>query len=450
MKRKYKYSNGISLNLINLIGIIVTAIFSIILIVTIYLLADRYHSVNNYTLEYVEWEKKADGLKKASDYLTDEARFFVIKHDRIHLDNYFNEINIEKRRDIALESLKDLNDDIANKSLNNAMAKSNELMQNEFHAMRIIAQIEGFDINILPNEIKEYNLTDEELTKTDEELLAIAIELVFGNDYVEAKDYINLNVNTCLNRLDKMMLDKINVSTDSLKTIMIFQQAVILLFILLIITFFLISYLKIVLPLNRGVNCLINDDLLRIEGISEYKYFAFKYNEIRTNENARNVMLEYSAEHDKLTGLYNRTGYELVSKDLDYKKAIFILIDIDNFKLINDKFGHATGDLVIKRVADVLLNKFDKNNYITRLGGDEFLIIIKNAYLNDLASNIQHNVTIINDELSKSKNNTPGITLSFGVASGNNSNSLSNLFDNADQALYGTKRNGKSNVTFHY
>jgi diguanylate cyclase (GGDEF)-like protein len=449
MRSGYKRMPGISLKLINLIAMSIATIFSIFLLITIYLLADRYHDVNDATIEFANWEKQAESLERASDYLTENVRCYVIIYDKEYLDNYFNEKDNDKRRDNAIEELsKKLKGTDAFNALNSAMNKSNELMQTEFHAMRLIVEALYFDLNEFPSDIKNYQLSSEELALSREQKEELAKDLVFGDEYKEAKEYIYENVSNCLDKLEEMMMAEIKDSSNELRIIMVFQQVVIMLLIISLLAFFIFCYVYIVSPLNRGIDYIIDDELIKLEGIKEYRYFVQKYNDIRMKESVHTIELKYEAEHDRLTSLYNRTGYDLLCKKLAITNLTYILLDIDNFKLINDRFGHSVGDEVIKRVADSLLEFFGNGNYISRIGGDEFAILIReeNDNLND---EIEKKVREINRVLIRPKNNIPGVTLSFGVAKGNEKDNISSLSVKADKALYETKRNGRASVTFY-
>ena len=449
MKKKYDKLGGISLRLINTLAIIVASLFSVLLLISIYLLANGYRSLNDYTLEYMNWEKNAEGLELASDYLSDNVRSFVIQEDKKFLDNYFNEKNVSKRRDNAINTLEHrFKGTETFESLSKAMEKSVALMQVEYHAMKLVILSNGSDINLYPVEIIEYKLPDNEISLSDEEKKDLAIDLVFNDYYVNERSLITESVEKAVESLDKLLKDNINKAKEDLKNIMVFQQVIILLLILFLISFFVILNISIVLPLKNGLNSIINDNLLKVEGIKEYKYFAQKYNDIRIKENVYNNMLEYEAEHDKLTGLYNRAGYDLICKDLDLNNIAYILTDIDYFKLVNDKYGHTVGDLVLKRVADTLIEEFNGNVYVSRIGGDEFSIIIK-EYNYQMNEDIRYKVKRINTKLNKPKGNVPGVTLSFGVSISEDEDTINTIFKKADDALYETKKNGRMNVSFY-
>ena len=89
-------------------------------------------------------------------------------------------------------------------------------------------------------------------------------------------------------------------------------------------------------------------------------------------------LIKYEAEHDALTGVLNRGGFEQILNSSIKEKRNFalIVIDVDNFKDVNDNFGHMIGDIILKKVSKLLLEEFRSLDYICRIGGDEFAVIM--------------------------------------------------------------------------
>ena len=91
---------------------------------------------------------------------------------------------------------------------------------------------------------------------------------------------------------------------------------------------------------------------------------------------SRLAHLDYKASHDELTGVLNRSGYELLLSGIDFDSTCMILFDVDNFKNINDTFGHEVGDRVLERLARILKKQFRSEDYVCRIGGDEFVVFM--------------------------------------------------------------------------
>lgn len=98
-----------------------------------------------------------------------------------------------------------------------------------------------------------------------------------------------------------------------------------------------------------------------------------------TNQRNYQLQIEYLSYHDQLTGLYNRRFFEEELKRLDTVNNLplgLIMVDVNGLKLINDSFGHKAGDLLLTKVAEVLTKSCENTEIVSRIGGDEFVIII--------------------------------------------------------------------------
>jgi diguanylate cyclase (GGDEF)-like protein len=155
--------------------------------------------------------------------------------------------------------------------------------------------------------------------------------------------------------------------------------------------------------------------------------------------------------HDALTGLYNRYGFnELVDsafKDKNTKKLSMILIDIDNFKVVNDKYGHLAGDEVLKQIAHIPQELFCEHCNFCRWGGEEFLILMKcDDNANEMAEKIR---SYVEKNPIKYQDKNIKITISLGVViiddvSKYTGAQAANVID---RCLYKSKENGKNMVT---
>ena len=169
---------------------------------------------------------------------------------------------------------------------------------------------------------------------------------------------------------------------------------------------------------------------------------------VRDNTTEQNTLRHeiYNATHDALTQLYNRAGYDLLVKNLDQQSTMMLLIDLDRFKKVNDEHGHHVGDLVLQKVARTIVRYFRSEDYICRVGGDEFVILMTKADLSQYKL-LEMRVAAINKALTDTSDGLPPITISAGVAYGDKNMDPDELFDRADRALYNTKREGRSGIT---
>ena len=165
-----------------------------------------------------------------------------------------------------------------------------------------------------------------------------------------------------------------------------------------------------------------------------------------------NKKLEYQAEHDSLTELPNRSKFmkELEAELDEEKEGVVMLLDLDNFKEINDTLGHIYGDRLLKRLGARLLKLSNEEFFVARYGGDEFLFLLKNR--TDLES-IETQINKIRNSLNKAfliKNNELEIDFSIGITLyPNDAYSPNQLITNADAAMYRAKENTKKDY-FYY
>lgn len=157
---------------------------------------------------------------------------------------------------------------------------------------------------------------------------------------------------------------------------------------------------------------------------------------------------KYKATHDSLTGLYDRAGYEILVNSLPIETMYFLLIDLDRFKEVNDTWGHETGDLILQKLASVLQRNFRAEDFICRIGGDEFAVFMVHSDTKQ-RENIITKTDRINEEMSDTSDGLPPVSISVGAAHGQEGTDHKTLFEQADIALYETKRLGRRGCTFY-
>ena len=160
--------------------------------------------------------------------------------------------------------------------------------------------------------------------------------------------------------------------------------------------------------------------------------------------------LEEMATKDKLTGTYNRHAFEAfftqALHDADRRKEALSIavVDIDDFKAINDQYGHLAGDAVITHVAEILLSKLRDSDMVCRWGGEEFLVLLPSCEPEAAKLLATKVCQAISDCVIVVNGHTIKITASFGLSSYQNGDTQSDLFNRADQALYRAKQKGKN------
>lgn len=145
--------------------------------------------------------------------------------------------------------------------------------------------------------------------------------------------------------------------------------------------------------------------------------------------------IEYFANHDVLTGLYNRNNFETYAKNLETENSLALMIcDVDGLKLINDAFGHLEGDKLLVHLADILVEYSSKED-VYRIGGDEFVVTIHDADEGKIA----HIEQSIKQAVRKFRIFGVGFDVSIGYSYINETNSFDDAFRIAENVMYRRK-----------
>jgi two-component system cell cycle response regulator len=195
-------------------------------------------------------------------------------------------------------------------------------------------------------------------------------------------------------------------------------------------------------------------------GADDYITKPFSFSELlaRVRVGSRVVQyqqhLQYQTQVDSLTGLYNRRGFE-TKIDEEFERAkryqnplSLLILDIDDFKKINDTYGHHGGDTALVKISETLRENTRQSDFQSRYGGEEFVLILPET---DQGSALQV-AGKIQEQLRSCTFGTPNrpfaLTVSIGVSS--TSNKLyadwREMLNDADQALYVAKKSGKNRV----
>lgn len=167
---------------------------------------------------------------------------------------------------------------------------------------------------------------------------------------------------------------------------------------------------------------------------------------------SRKRSAEIDARTDPLTQMPNRRHFfEVLDRDIAYAKRkkhmlVVAMADIDDFKVINDTYGHFEGDKVLNHIGRLFNKEARTSDFHARLGGEEFVIILRDTTLLDAKKVIERlRVSVIENGYQIDHRDLP-LTMSFGVASLNSDDTAQTLLRRADEAMYEAKRSGKNKV----
>ncbi|MCR5137887.1 MAG: EAL domain-containing protein [Oscillospiraceae bacterium] len=393
---------------------------------------------------YIIAQQAASNLEAGSDTLTEAVRSFVVTGEIQYLQNYFTEADVTRRRDEAVSNLEAMmsRDSLAYERLSTALSLSNELMDDEYQAMNLILSAGDYDDSLIPEVLREHGLSPEDAAKSPEEKYQLALNLVYGDRYEDYKARIRGSAESCTDELIEAS-DRERVRLNDRMSVLLSVQTVLtvaLLVVVLAIVFYISDWIR--KPLTRMVEQMRAKKTVPAAGAEELRFVSETYNAIFEENRRTHERLTYGNLHDALTGLYNRSAYDFMRHDLDMSRNALLLVDVDKFKGINDTYGHDVGDLVLKRVAEVLKYSFRSTDLVFRLGGDEFVVIMSNVD-SSMRDQVKRKIDQANVMLQKPADDLPPTSLSVGVAFADRENPDGDIFKDADTALYHVKEAGR-------
>lgn len=438
--------NGLSLRAIHIWLISTMIIWSGTVVIASFRLTNTFVRLSNASEEHTELVQAAHQLMDASDYLTERVQRFTVSGDKRFLDQYFTEAFESERREEAL-SIMDINEKTqpALEELKAAMSHSVNLMNQEYYAMRLVIDAKG--ITDYPEILDTIVLSDEDAALSSSDKIRRATELVLNDDYYDQKDNIRRDMQESLDEIDKFMNSTKEEELARLHRELTFVRIVIIVQVVSILIMVRLTSILGIHPVLKAVDNIKADSPIPEVGANEFRYLAQAYNKMYAKYRSSLDNLNYKASHDELTGAYNRAGYELLLSSIDLDTTYMLLLDIDNFKSINDNYGHDVGDKVLIKLVKVLNSIFRDDDHICRIGGDEFVIFMVHSTAIQqklIATKIEQ----INNELENSADGLPPVSISVGIVNGKDATDKDNLFEKSDAAMYESKRNGKRTYTF--
>lgn len=432
-------------------NITITIIVALLFIVVSVAGEWEFGVLRNTTEQYIVCENAAKQLQDGSDYLTEQVRLYAMTGEQKYRDLYFEEANTTRRRENALEELGryfEGSDAIA--ALQSALQMSQELMQSEYYSMCLVEEADGEEKAAWPEELQNVELSGEDAALADDEKRQKAQELVCSSEYQEVRDRITDSVSQCMADLIARTRNSQGRASSIFSDMYLKLEIGIVILAVLMLSMCLIIRKLIVKPLLSYNESIKRGEIFPVIGAAELQNLAETYNKVYMENQETQKLIRHEAEHDALTDLLNRGSFEKVFEIYENgdQPYALILIDVDTFKSVNDTYGHATGDKILQKVSKLLKNAFRSIDYICRIGGDEFAIVMVEM-TSDLQYTICDKINAVNTELAKAEADLPAVSLSVGVAFSDRENPGESIFKDADKALYKVKENGKNGCGFY-
>ena len=449
---KRTLERGFSLHKINYMMAGVSLLISLLFLVTAHQISRSYDALLSATREYNELSVGAYELQEASDYLSGEARSFAMTGNRVHLDNYFREATEARRREAALEKLKGAGEtSAAYRDLQKAMEESVELMNTEYASMKLTVLAFGYSLSDYPEAVRNTELPDACEGMAPWQQKEMARNLVLNDSYRERKGEISQAMKACLAELLETMTTRQIAAEGRLQSLISRLQVMVLFLICMVFVRILLTSRLVIGPLLTGVLSIREGQQLPIQGAYEFRFLARTYNQMYEENRSRTERLTFEVNHDKLTGVYNRSGYDYLMSETNMGDSALLLVDVDEFKSVNDTYGHNAGDNALIRVADSLRHSFGNDgheDFVCRIGGDEFAVILRNTGP-ESKKWIERQIALINKKLRRGTDEDPAVSVSVGCAFGSCPNGSGALAKDADAALYRVKENGRCGCAFY-
>ena len=447
--RKRKKGQGVPIKRLNTIMLIIALIIAACMIIVMYFSSVTYKETHEITQNLSKWRTSAYDLQVGSDFLTDRIRCFVATGNKVYLDDYFEEANVTKRRDNALKNLESHRTYTAALSdLRKAMEESTQLMDAEYTAAKLTVLAHGQDLSEYPEEIQEAEVSDSDMSLSDEKKKEKATDLVFGEDYRKAKNQISDYMQKCMDSLSEDMgADQLKMSAK-LETQLIIEDILTVMMIIVIILIVVLNSRLVVRPLEYTIELIREDKDLPMQGATEVRFLAKTYNRLRHTSINTEDQPHYEEMHDAETDLYNADGYEFLMKNIDCETSALLYIEDEKYDDVIEKHGQEVADRMTVLAAKQLRKAFRSHDYVCRLDNGLLAVILVNAApaMTDL---IKDKIKDVNSKLKFKDETLPPINLHMGGAFGGDGEDADELQEHAKQALEGLNEKHYGALFYH-
>ena len=425
---------GVSFSLLTVIFLLILIMIFIGSVYTSHRIKKSYIQVQEAIRVSAICKNSSQTIKDISNNLSKKAQYFVITHATVYAEEYIQERFNNPEREEALAKLYESTRESTNfkTRLKIAMNQSDSLAGIELYAIRLA--YEAADITNLPSAISEIEIRPSDVGNTAEERQKIAQGVIFNEGYALYQARVNQNCNDIITEIEADIESNLESKSQKLAKLLHMANLLQAMLIILNMIFFVSLIFMILRPLKNYSSSIKNEEHLNVMGAMELKLLAETYNNVH--------------DYDELTKILNRRGLNVACKNSTKKRSevCFILVDVDNFKTINDTYGHSTGDFVLEKIAELLKEYFRKEDAIARIGGDEFAVLANNLSF-DSSDLITSKIEKLNIELSKVEK-VKNVSVSVGIAFSRKGYSKE-LFRNADKALYRVKNGTKNGYSVY-
>lgn len=434
--RKHK---GIHLNRLNMVLIGIGLVLATLMVVSMYQTTQSVREIVTVTNAYLSNQQTGGMLRDIAEGMSEQAMAFVQSGEPGPANAYagqMNAINVQLEQYDPDTS----NSVAAHEAFQQAVDAFRARCATEEKAMRLVADTLPQPLfAALPAFLQEAELSEEEQALSPEEKKAQALALLTSEEYTANGTTIGKSVDSSHRLSSEAGQNEANRTFNRVRGIVGHQTIIVILFVVIAALALILNRLLIISPIQKSVENLDRREPIPERGGYEMRHLASVYNEVLRDNQKKTEALSFTATHDPLTGVYNRAAFDKMYRMRERDMIGIVVVDVDHFKQYNDEFGHDVGDKVLCVAADALKRHFRNEDHISRIGGDEFCVIMPGTG-QGMGGKIREKFREINQELAECKEGLPPITLSAGVAFWDRPSPKGSLFKDADSALLTLKK----------
>ena len=436
---------GVRIRILNAVMICLVAFVALVFLHTAQETNDVYSQTEEATNTYITCESASNSMKEASNYLTTQVRSFAATQSLAYMNRYFEEAMVDQRREEAIATLQEnmQENERARAALQKSLEHSQDLMNLEYYSMKLVLEAKGMKPGPQASVLNDVVLSSEDEALSPAEKIERATELVYNEAYTNEVATIEDYVAECKHEILAEFQEIQEKNSAQLHTLLFRQQVLTWLMFAVVIGLILSFIMVILWPIQHYITRIAANEPLPMAGAYELRYLAHEYNAMYEASLRTRSQLQREAEHDHLTGLYNRGVFEKMLYAYREEPTALLLIDADYFKEVNDTLGHDGGDAMLQKIANQLTKTFRSSDYACRIGGDEFAVIMTDV-TPELQDVVMARVNAVTEGMRDTSDGLPVMTLSVGVAFNEQELDAESLFKRADNALYAVKEAGRN------
>ena len=411
----------------------------------------QFQNLQNEMERFIQCESALQQMQAGSDYLEKQVSQYVQTGQYIHMDFYLKEIRETQRYEKACDYLQqEFGGTTAIKPLESAVAYEEKLREQEFYIMRLMAEVSFADEALWPEEIRGIALTAEDAALEQEQKQERALEILSGHAYKILRTNEDNYIVGAKQALGQQTRNNQNHAQTVFRDVYLKFETGVAVLIVLVLLICIILWKLVIAPLKMYGKSIVKGEIFPVVGARELQELATTYNKVYQENLVAQKLIRHEAEHDALTDALNRGAFDKILSIYEQGDTSFamIMVDVDVFKQVNDTYGHSVGDKILVKVADNLQREFRSIDYICRIGGDEFAIVMVDVG-SDLKEVVREKIAQVNESLYNPTDGLPAVSLSVGVAFSDRENPGDSIFKDADKALYKVKNSGRNNCGFY-